>query len=98
MIAPLRWLLARWVKPEVRPESVLGTIGAQRELIGERVPHETRFDAVARVERRLEGQQTKNSVAGARDVVHAPLPPRPHLRTDVLHRAQTRRLQAARES
>ena len=30
MIAPLRWLLARWVKPEVRPESVLGTIGAQR--------------------------------------------------------------------
>jgi len=30
MIAPLRWLLSRWVKPEVRPEAVLGTIGAQR--------------------------------------------------------------------
>ena len=30
MIAPLRWLLSLWVKPEVKPEAALAAIGAQQ--------------------------------------------------------------------
>ena len=68
----------------------------QRKLIGERMPHEARRHAMPRVKLGFERQQAKNSVAGFSDAAHPSLPPRPHLRTHVLHRWHARPLETAR--
>ena len=50
------------------------------------------------IKRRLEGQETKNSIAGLSDAAYPTLPPRPYLRAHVLHRGQSTRLEALGES
>ncbi len=59
-------------------------------------PTNTAAHAVPRVELGLEGQQAQHQVAGLADGAHPPLPPRPHLRADVLHGRGSRRASVAR--
>ncbi len=68
-------------------------VDVQRNLIGQRMAHEFGAHRVARVKRRLEGQQAQHQVAGSGDVTDPPLPPRPHLRTHVLNGLDARRVQ-----
>ena len=68
-------------------------VGLQRHLVRQRMTDEFGPDRVARVERRLEGQQAQHQVAGARDATDPPLAPRPDLRAHVLHGLDARRAQ-----
>ena len=68
------------------------------DLIGERMPDEFGAHRVRLIELLLERQEAQDQVDGASDRAHAPLTPRPDLRTDVLHRAHAPRLQFRRKS
>ncbi len=63
--------------------------------IGERMTDELGANAGLRVELLLERQQAKHQIDGRADTAHAPLSPRPHLRTHVLHGAKPRGSQIA---
>src|SRR6185437_14769267 len=66
-----------------RLESELGPrpfpVDLEWNLIGERMADEGCCNAMLRVERGLEGQQTEHQVTGAADLADPPLPPRPGL-------------------
>ena len=69
----------------------------ERKLVGERVPDEDRAQARRVVHAALERQQAQHQVEEARHARRAPAPPGPDLRTHVLHRPQSRRVQRGRE-
>jgi hypothetical protein len=74
-----------------------GAVNLDRNGIGERVSHELRGHTLALVEPLLERQQAQHQIDRLVNAPYAALPPGPHLRTDVLHRRNPRRVEPRRE-
>ncbi len=70
----------------------------ERNAIGKRVADEHRSHVVRVVEPAFERQHAEHEIDGLADGAHPALPPCPHLRTDVLHRRNTLRLELGRDA